>query len=92
MFKITHKLCSRDKENSGRNRWFSRGCLTDGIALSGSILDFLLLNDTSFERSILILPWVQTGIGMNNIEPLNPEGWFEEGCVFKGVNKNDDGI
>ena len=29
---------------------------------------------------------------MNNIEPLTPEGWFEEGRGRKGGNKNDDVI
>ena len=29
---------------------------------------------------------------MNNIEPLDPEGWFEEGNGFKGEKNNDDGI
>ena len=35
---------------------FSRGCLTDGISWSGSILDFLMLNETAFERSVSLLP------------------------------------
>ena len=39
-----------------------------------------------------LFPWVRTWIGVNNIEPLNREGWFEEGCGFKGGKKNDDGI
>ena len=56
---------------------FLRGCLTDGIASSGSILDFVMLNKTEFERSVLIFPWVRTQVGVNNIEPLTPEGWFE---------------
>ena len=71
---------------------FSRVCLTDGIAWSGSILYFLPLNKTAFELSVSLLPWVWTCIGVNNIKPLTPEGWFEEGRVFKGGNKNDDGI
>ena len=29
---------------------------------------------------------------MNNIEPLTPEGWFEDGNEFKGGNKNENGI
>ena len=46
---------------------FSRGCLMDGIASSGSILDFLTLNETSFERSATPFTWVQTWIVVNNI-------------------------
>ena len=71
---------------------FQRGCLTDGISLYGSILDFLPLNDTSFERSVLLLPWVRTWIGVNNIEPFTHEGWLEEGHIFKGGKKKDSGI
>ena len=74
MFKITHHLGSKDTENSGRNRWFSRVCLTEKIVASGSILDFIPLNETAFENSVLLLPWVQTWIGVNNIEPLTPYG------------------
>ena len=34
---------------------FSRGYLTDRIALSGSILYFMPLNETYFERSVSLL-------------------------------------
>ena len=56
---------------------FLRGCLTDRIASSGSILAFVLLNKTDFERSVLLLPCVRTWIGVNNIEPLTLVGWFD---------------
>ena len=71
---------------------FSRGCLIDGIALSGSILDFILLNKTAFEHSVPLFPWVQTLIGVSNIEPLTPEGCFKEVSRLKGGNNNGDGI
>ena len=48
--------------------------------------------NTAFERYVLLLTWVQTCIGLNNIETLTPEGWFEEGNGFKGGQKNDNGI
>ena len=51
---------------------FSRGCLIYRISSSGSILDFVLLNETPFECFMSIFPWVRTWIGVNNIEPLNP--------------------
>ena len=53
------------------------------IALSGSILDFVPLNCTAFERSEMMLPWVKTLIGFNTIDTLTPEGWFKEGCGMK---------
>ena len=56
--------------------FFPRGCLTDGIVSFGSILDLVPLNKIAFECSTSLLPWVQTCIGMNSIEPLTPEGWF----------------
>ena len=37
---------------------FSRGCLTDGIALSGSILDLVTFKKTAYERYVSLLPWV----------------------------------
>ena len=39
---------------------FSRGCLADSIASSGSILYFVTFNETSFESLELLLQWVQT--------------------------------
>ena len=71
---------------------FSRGCLTDGMASSGSILDSVPLNETDFESSVLLLSWVWPWIGVNNIKPLAAEGWFKKGRVFKGGQKNDGGI
>ena len=55
---------------------FSRGCLIERIALSGSILDFVHLNETAFDILVLMLPCVHTCIGVNNIEPLTPDGFF----------------
>ena len=49
------------------------------------------LNETAFDRSATLLPWVQTFIGVNNVEPLTPEGYFEEGRGMKG-GKNNDGV
>ena len=71
---------------------FSSDCLTDGTALPSSILDFMPLNSTAFERSVSILPWVQTWIGVNNIETLSPEGWFEDDNGLKRGKKNENGI
>ena len=62
----------------------SRSCLTDVIASSGYILYFLSLNNTSLDSSASLLTWFQTWIGVNNIVPLTPECWFEEGRVMKG--------
>ena len=66
--------------------------MKDGIALCGSILDFFPLKKTDFECSVSLLSWVWTYIGVNNIDTLNPEGWFEKGHGFKEGKKNDDSI
>ena len=66
--------------------------MTDRIAPSGSILDFVPLNETAFESSATLFPWVQTWIGVNNIDILTPKGWFEEGHEMKGGNNNNNGI
>ena len=51
----------------------SKGCLKDGMS-SSVWLYFRLF---SFECLESLLPWVQTWIGVNKIELLTPEGWFE---------------
>ena len=45
-------------------------CLTDRIASYEYVLDFVPFMDAYFERLETLLPWDQTGIGANNIEPL----------------------
>ena len=52
----------------------------------------MLLNKTYFEHSVSIFQWIRTWIGVDNIEPLIPEVWFEEGRGFKEGENNDDGI
>ena len=37
----------------------------------------MALNETAFDGLAKLLKWVQTWIGVNNIEPLAPEAWFE---------------
>ena len=69
-----------------------RGHLTDGIASSGSILDFVPLNEKVFQRLTTMLPWVQKWIGVNNIETLTPEGWFEEVHIMNEGKKNGNDI
>ena len=46
------------------------------IALSGSIFDFMPLNETAFEILAMLLPWVQKWIGVSSIDLLTPEGWL----------------
>ena len=66
--------------------------MTYSIVSYGSILNFVPLNETAFDRSASMLTWIQTCIGVNNIEKFTPEGWFEEGHGMKGVKNNNDGI
>ena len=66
--------------------------MTDGISSSGSILDFVRLNETDSERLATLLPWVQTWIGVNNIETFTPDGWFKEVHGMKGGKNNYDVI
>ena len=82
----------RVRQIASRIDGFSRGCLTDWIASYGSILYFVSLNEITFESSPFMLAWLQTWIGVNNIEPLTPEGWFKECRLMKVGNKNYYGI
>ena len=68
------------------------GTLRGITASPGSILDLVTLNNTAFDSSASLFPWVQTLFRVNNIEPLTPEGWFEEGHGIKRGEKNDYGI
>ena len=58
LFQSTHNMDTRDEENSGRNIFFFNSFFIDGIASSGSILDFVPLNNTSFEHLASLFPWV----------------------------------
>ena len=58
------------------------------ISLSGYILDSLTLNETPFDHLAMMLPWVWTWIGVNHIEPLTTEGWFNAGHGIKGGKEN----
>ena len=71
---------------------FSRGCLTYKIASSGYILDVVILNETDFESSKSLLPWVQIWIGVNNIELLTPEDWFKKNNGTNVGNNHDNSI
>ena len=57
-------------------------------------MGFFTLNKTKFELFPMLLHLVRTWIGVNNIEPLNPEVWFEEVNVPKegGRGQKMDGI
>ena len=57
--------------------YFSRGCLTEKISPSGSILEFVTLNETAFDILASLLTWVHTWIGVNTIETLTHVGWFK---------------
>ena len=78
MFQFKHRLGGRDEENSGRNRWFFKGSFNRRDILIYLYLEFGPLNKTAFECLEELLPWVQTCIRLNNIEPLTPDGWFKE--------------
>ena len=91
-FKLHIIWVAETRQKAAQIDVFKRGCFTAWISLSGSIVDFVLLNDTSFERSVSLLPWFQILIGAYNVEPLTPEGWFEEGHGFKSGKNNDNGI
>ena len=54
-------------------------------------LVFCAPNKTAFEPPPPILHWVWTWIGVNNIEPLNPDGWFKEVHDIKGGKRTGMG-
>ena len=62
----------------------SRGSLMEGVLAGKDMLSFVDLAKTALERHPPLLAWIRSWTGMENLEPLTPEGWFEEGHGITG--------
>jgi len=56
----------------------SRGSLMEGVMTGLDMLTFIDLSKTATERHPPLLNWIRGWTGCNDLEPLTPEGWFEE--------------
>ncbi len=54
------------------------------------MLSFIDLAQTAVERHPPVLEWVRAWTEQPKLEPLSPEGWFDEGHGFVGgtLDKN----
>jgi hypothetical protein len=57
----------------------SRGVLMEGVMAGKNMLTFINLDKSAIQRCTDLLPWICSWCGHSDIEPLTPEGWFQEG-------------
>ena len=62
----------------------SRGSLMEGVMAGEDMLSFIELSRTAVERHPPLLDWVRSWTERPSLEPLTPEGWFEEGHGITG--------
>jgi hypothetical protein len=62
----------------------SRGSLMEGVRSGQDMLTFVNLSRTAVERHPPLLSWVRSWTDLPKLEPLTPEGWFEEGHGIRG--------
>jgi hypothetical protein len=70
----------------------SRGDFSSGIMVGTPMLSFIPLHLSALDRPPNLLSWLQSWIPLCDIEPLNPEDWFELGHGLCGGHKNSAGI
>jgi len=69
----------------------SRGHHKEGVSLGHNMLSYIPFDETAFERSQSLKPWVQSW-ATPKAEFLEPEDWFERGHDIKGGGLNDYGM
>ena len=62
----------------------SRGLLIEGVMTGRDILVFVDLAHTAIARHPPLLDWVRTWTKLPTLQPLTPEGWYEEGHWITG--------
>ena len=62
----------------------SRGSLMEGVMAGADMLTFVDLGKGGFDRHPPLLEWIGSWTGEPDLEPLSPEGWFEEGHGITG--------
>jgi len=62
----------------------SRGSLMEGVMAGEDMLTFVDLARSAMERSPRLLRWLRSWTSQPLLEPLTPEGWFEEGHGITG--------
>ena len=77
----------------------SRGLLMEGVMAGADMLTFVDLSKNAIERHPPLLDWIRSWADdpqlvarRGRLEPLTPEGWFEEGHGIQGGQKDGHGI
>ena len=70
----------------------SRGSFLEGVMAGASMLSFVDLGKTAVERCPELLPWIRDWTERRSLEPLTPEGWFEEGHGIVGGGEDRRGV
>ena len=70
----------------------SRGSFLDGVMAGDDMLAFVDLAKGATERSSTLVDWIRAWTGRPELEPLTPEGWFEEGHGITGGEKDKHGV
>jgi hypothetical protein len=65
--------------------------LKEGVSVGEKMLDFIPWNETAFEHTDELKPWLLTWMGAET-EFLTPEGWFTWGQDHCGGACNRDGF
>jgi hypothetical protein len=72
----------------------SRGDMLEGVCRGDEMINHIPLARTALERSTPLLEWIKSWFSSsegNDVEVLEPEGWFERGHDIIGGAKNCDG-
>ena len=70
----------------------SRGFLMEGVMAGENMLSFVELGRSAIERHPFLLDWIRSWTDKPNLEPLTPEGWFEEGHGITGGAPDRHGV
>jgi len=70
----------------------SRGSMMEGVMAGKDMLTFIDLSRSALERYPQLINWVRSWTRHPDLEPLTPEGWFEEGHGITGGVKDKHGV
>jgi len=70
----------------------SRGSLMEGVMAGHDMLSYVDLDKSAIERSPTLLDWIRKWTDQSALEPLTPEGWFEEGHGIVGGDYDKHGV
>jgi len=70
----------------------SRGFLMEGVMAGQDMFQFVDLGKSAVERHPPLLDWIRSWTSRKDLEPLTPEGWFEEGHGITGGSLDRQGV